>query len=300
MRVTDLLSRARDYHGQSVQLEGRVIVVFERGTYLPFFCASTRLRRTNHVRIQQPFPELRRIIQPMSLHLLRLERGYMIEKPYLYNFPAKITATCYVGREDSIPQVRDIREVHLRIPYPDRLRSLVDVPEWEYHAQVDYASLGNLQTMPEYHARIQQRRTLYFAPSRPDVVPLAQGQSRYARQLLNKTLQIPGKFSFHTGQNLLETEAIRAGMLPRATQSTAIWMPSSEQDRVIKICGGLNPLLHEGAIEASIIGKIRYLRAGEIAPAQIRPIRLIFSRVYAIELHGESTLRHRHPQPQLL
>lgn len=300
MRVTDLLARAKDFHEQSVQLEGRVIVVFERGTYLPFFCASTRLRRTNHVRIQQPFPELRRIIQPMSLHLLRLERGYMVEKPYLYNFPAAITATCYHRREDEVPQVRDISEVHLRIPYPKRLRSLVDAPEWEYCAQVEYASLENLATMPDYRARIQHRRTLYFAPNRPDIVQLGEGETRYARQLLNKTLRIPGKFSFDNGQSMLQTDAIRVGMLPRATQPAAIWMPRSAQDRVIKICGSLNPLLHKGVVDAAVIGKIRYLRSGETPPNEIAATKLVFSRVYAIQLCGESTLRHRHPQPQLL
>ncbi|MCA9913662.1 MAG: hypothetical protein KC496_09950 [Anaerolineae bacterium] len=300
MRVTDLLARAKDFHGQSVQLEGRMIVVFERGSYLPFFCASTRLRRTNHVRIQQPFPELRRIIQPMSLHLLRLERGYMVEKPYLYNFPAKITATCYYGRGDEIPRVRDIREVQLHIPYPPRLRPLVDAPEWEYHAQVEYASLNNLETMPEHRAQIQHRRILHFAPNRPDIVQLAEGESRYARQFLNKTLQIPGKFSFDNGQSILETDAIRVRMLSRTAHPATIWMPESAQDRVIKICGGLNPLLYDGAIQSSIIGKIRYLRSGETIPPEIQTTKLVFSRVYAIELYGQSSLRHRHPQPQLL
>jgi len=300
VRITELLPKAEALQGQSVQLEGRLIVIFERGTYFPFMCAGTRLRRTNHIRVQQPFAELRQIIQPMSLHLLRLERGYMIDKPYLYNFPLTLSATVHYNAEEDLPQLRQVSAVHLRIPYSDRLRPLVDAPEWEYRAQVSYSPLTDLQKIPNTRAQIHHQRLLHFAPSRPDVEEVQRGETRYARQLLQKTLQIPGEFSFGNPYSLLRTDSLRASVLPRPVQPAHIWLPASTQDRVLRICGGLNPLLHQNPIEATITGKIRYLRGKEPdAPSDV-VAKLAFSRIYSIELAGEQTLRHRHPLPQLL
>lgn len=300
MRLVELLSRIETLHGQSVQLEGNLIAVFERGTYLPFLCAGNRLRRTNHVRIQQPFAELRRIIQPMSLHLLRLERGYMTDKPYLYNFPVTLRATCFFDRDEEIPVLRDISEVHLRIPYPPRLRTLVEASEWEYRAQVDYTPLNNLEAVPEYRANITYSKLLHFATARPDVAVLHDGEARYARQILSKTLQIPGELHFGSSYSILRTDALRASVLPRPAPPASIWMPSSPQDRVIKICGGMNPLLYADPVRATITGKIRYLRTSEPDAPNGTGAKLVFWRIYSMELQGEGTLRHRHPQPQLI
>ncbi len=299
MLVTELLNKGEVLHGQSIQLQGRLIAIFERGTYFTFLCASNRLRRTNYVRIQQPFAEIRRIIQPMSLHLLRLERGYMIEKPYLYNFPVSLRATSLYDQEEERPILQDISAVHLRIPYPQRLRSLVDAPEWEYQAEVEYAPLTNLQEAPPYRATIRYRRHLHFAPTRPDVQVLNGGETRYARQLLKKTLRVPGWLTFSRPRSLFETDSIRASLLPRPAQGSAIWMPDGPQERVVKICGGLNPLQNEAPVVATVTGKIRYVSADD-DDAPNGAARLAFSRVYSIELSGEARLRHRHPKPQIL
>lgn len=300
MRVTELLANVAPLHGQSVQVEGRLVVIFERGTYFPFMCSGDRLRRTNHIRVQQPFAELRQIIQPMSLHLLQLERGYMKDKPYLYNFPLTLRGTVQYNAEEELPLLRDVTAVHLRIPYTDRLRTLVDAPEWEYRAEVTYSELNNLQQIAEHRAQIRHERILHFSMSRPDVEPLQHGETRYARQLVQKTLQIPGDFSFGSAYSLLRTDALREGLLPRPTQPAQILLPASSQDRIIRICGGLNPLLYPADVEATVTGKIRYRRANEPGSSADALSKLTFSRIYRIAFSGERTLRHRHPKPQLL
>lgn len=290
MNVEELLAQPEAFLEQEVALAGYLLVVVRPARHFEVhLSAGERLTRRNNLLVQQPFAEVKRIIQPMSQHLLSARRGQLLNPPYLYHFPLHLRAL--VGEQDNLPVLRRIHSVDVPIPYQDSLAALTETRHWHYRATVHEAPQ---EAAP---ARIAYEKDLRLREMPDEPRPLHEGQHLHARSVLGQTVSIPGRLNLHIVSHrerhfTLESRALRAERFAVQPAPVVLWLPPMPHDRILIICG--DPYLKREQRfdhDVEISGKIRYLHPSERPDLPVVP-RLAFTQVNAVRLRGELLL-HR-------
>ena len=299
MNVKDAITEADNLIGQTIELEGELIILRDRDRYITYIFSPDESHEEDNphqILIDYSLAELKTIMRPLpSMQLIY--RGELTEAPYFWRFPIKMTVQLDMNA-DNQAVVTKILSVCFDAPYTIRfLRVILPQHCYTYSAEIDYDY--DAEELEKHNARaiVNSQRTICFVEEVEETIILQADDNYYARNLLPRRIKIPGWLRYIQDENsnkhfLLRTFALRASMLalgPLKDLTSIWWQPST----LYKIVRANMPIKEEEEknLQVLITGKVDYLskEAAPIFSGGTQP-KLVFTEIDEIIIYEKHFL----------
>jgi hypothetical protein len=296
VNVTAVLEHAHELQGQQIAVQGLLTVYPNDDLRTVYLVETDPLQDASRIQIQQPFAEVRRILQPLPAAQLA-RRGQYAQLDKLYELPVDLIATVTLTAEGQ-PVLTEITTIAADFTLPEKLALRAGTSALRYQAHITYGDLFDPVSDQPVRAQIQAERRLVFDEIREEVVVLQDQEQRYAPSYIGQLLTVSGRLLYvpttqeHQYHFIFDTMALRTSrwQFGLAPEPASIWIRPSELDMVL-LAQMQRPMLQKPpAQRVQITGSIALLRE-EIAPVlTINPPRLELNRLLAITFYSETSL----------
>lgn len=277
MNIAELLANIASYRGQVVTLEGDFVVTQEGNAQIARLTTSHDVAdvKRQQILIQQSLPELRKIIQPLPTVQL-VYRGVMTNPPYMYRFPAQITALVELD-VNGLSSLNRITGFEAMFPFAGKLGEKVGLSEYVYRAEVTYDS--------HEQAKVNTERTL-ISPVDTGIV-IDESDYRYVRPLIQQIITVRGWFDYLVDAHedyhyVFETLAIRSSLLNWGQREmTGIWLRPAP---IYELLRAYHPH-HASRFPVQITGVLDYVRDEMTLPSIASISSLAWTEITGITLY---------------
>lgn len=285
MQVQEIREQAKTLQGRSITAEGYLSVV-RRGYHRDILLDDDDPRH-DALHIAHSFAFLRQMIAPLPT-LQLIHRGDAIYPPYLYRFPVVLSATVVT---DDTGRITLQRVTHLSTSIPIAGRFAENVPDTQYRyvAHITYDT-------PTDHTRIDSEKHIrlrHVDADAPQPTYLYPQENRYARNVLQTRLILPGRLHYVAGQFILRTQAVRASVVGVGflRNQTHIWWRPHAHHALVRAHSTLSNAAEAGQ-QVAITGEMAYLYADDeqIPRSLPYPPQLVFNQVDAISIYDRRDL----------
>lgn len=266
MNVEEVIAQAHELIGNSVEIEGELIILQDRDHFVTYIYSpdGNEADEPHQIAVNYPLATLKTIMRPLPFMQL-IDRGTLINAPYFWRFPIVMTAQLDRDEENQV-LINKIFSLHFNAPYGSKFLNLVSNTHYSYRAEIDYEYDASELKEHQACAVVKSQRVLRFVDNIAETIILQAEDNRHAGNLLNKRVTIPGWLRYvrdKDGNNhfLLRTFAVRSSWLTFGASKnlTSIWWKPSKLYQVVR---ANMPIKHDANLnlQVSVTGTIDYLK----------------------------------------